>query len=398
MAYAASIDRFLDVLRERVCAKVDALALEKRRVRHGLLSIGLKLHCLGGEDLFDSLIEALGGGSCVLDRNVFRRSRARFCLVLPPVGSADAAILLLESIEQYAGCRIFNNPNIQLQVCSPGRLTPRNAALHAIGFYLSSDTLRQYALDDFATTVSECYYHRGKRMVIYDAGPFGDFDCAFAWWARGASGLTIRPTLPFLCSRTDVLVGPGSKADIRNINLLATLLVHAQSADGDGYWSSLGASFADDLVALLDGHLLSGLVEAPWIRVSDRRDWGDPRNDQIFFGALQELTAYAAAEATRLDNASSPQRTMIPGGNPERDASPPCDISRHRHLDVGKRAGRYSMKIAHQPGSEPLTISEQIPNPAVQPVPPPRPEREPERKEPVKVPEKEPANRIVVPR
>ena len=30
------------------------------------------------------------------------------------------------------------------------------------------------------------------------------------------------------------------------------------------------------------------------------------------------------------------------------------------------------MKIAHQPGSEPLTISEQIPNPAVQPVPPPR--------------------------
>ena len=54
------------------------------------------------------------------------------------------------------------------------------------------------------------------------------------------------------------------------------------------------------------------------------------------------------------------------------------------------------MKIAHQPGSEPLTIPEQIPNPAVQPVPPPRPEREPERKEPVKVPEKEPANRIVV--
>ena len=52
MAYAASIDQLLDVLRERVCAKVDALALEKRRVRHGLLSVGLKLHCLGGEDLF----------------------------------------------------------------------------------------------------------------------------------------------------------------------------------------------------------------------------------------------------------------------------------------------------------------------------------------------------------
>lgn len=54
------------------------------------------------------------------------------------------------------------------------------------------------------------------------------------------------------------------------------------------------------------------------------------------------------------------------------------------------------MKIAHQPGSEPLTIPEQIPNPAVRPAPPTRPEREPDRKEPVKVPEKEPANRIVV--
>ena len=55
MAYAASIDQLLDVLRERVCAKADALALEKRRVRHGLLSVGLKLHCLGGENLFDRL-------------------------------------------------------------------------------------------------------------------------------------------------------------------------------------------------------------------------------------------------------------------------------------------------------------------------------------------------------
>ena len=52
------------------------------------------------------------------------------------------------------------------------------------------------------------------------------------------------------------------------------------------------------------------------------------------------------------------------------------------------------MNIAHQPGSEPLTIPEQIPNPAVRPVAPPNPERRPDRKEPVKVPEKVPANRV----
>jgi hypothetical protein len=297
VAYAASTERLLEVLRARAPAKVEALALERRCVSHGLLSVGLKLHSLGDEDLFRPLIEALGGEKSVLDRNVYKRSQAKFCLVLPPVGSAHAAILLLECIELYTGCRVFNNPNIQLQVCSPGRLNGRNAALHAIGFYLSSDTLRQYALDDFATTVSEDYYNRGKRIVIYDAGPHGDFDGAFAWWARTASGLTIRPSLPFLSDRTDIMVGPGSKVDIHNINLLATLLVHAQSLDGDGYWSSLGELLASDLVSLLDRHLLAGLIEAPWVSTSNAEGTA---YDRLFLSALQELTAYAAAEATRL--------------------------------------------------------------------------------------------------
>ena len=299
MAYAASIERLLETLHARAPAKVDALALEKRRVSHGLLSVGLKLHCLGDEHLLNPLIEALGGEGRVLDRNVYKRSQAKFCLVLPPVGSARAAILLLECIEQYTGCPLFNNRNIQLQVCSPGRLNRRNAALHAVGFYLSSDTLRQYALDDFATTVSEDHYHRGKRIVIYDAGPNGDFDSAFAWWARTAGRLRIRPSLPFLSARTDIMVGPGSKVDIHNINLLATLLVHAQSPDGDGYWCSLGELFASDLVSLLDRHLLAGLIEAPWICISERD--GKTDNDHLLLSALQELTAYAAAEATRLE-------------------------------------------------------------------------------------------------
>ncbi|MEW5962143.1 MAG: hypothetical protein AB1749_01125 [Pseudomonadota bacterium] len=311
MAYAASIDRLLDTLRARAREKADALAREKRVVRHGLLSVGLKLHCLAEAELFDALIEALGGESSVLERNVYKCAAARFCLVLPPVGSAETAILLLECIEQYTGCRIFDNPSIQLQVCSPGRLAPRNAALHAIGFYLGSDTLREYVLDDFATTVSEDYYHRGKRIVIYDAGPFGDFDCAFPWWARTPAGLAIRPTLPFLSGRTDVLVGSGSRLDIHNINLLATLLVHAQSSDGDGYWSELGTTFIADMAALLDRHLLGGVVDAPWICPHDqgaRRE--SAGKDPVFFSALQELTAYAMDEASRLAR----RRLAIPGG------------------------------------------------------------------------------------
>ena len=327
MAYAASLERLLEVLHVRAPAKVDALAVEKRRVSHGLLSVGLKLHCLGDDVRFNPLVDALGGEGEVLERNVYKHSQSKFCLVLPPVGSARAAILLLESIEQYTGCPVFNNPNVQLQVCSPGRLSSRHAALHAIGFYLSSDTLRQYALEDFATTVSENYYHRGKRIVIYDAGPSGDFDGVFDWWARTADGrLIIRPTLPFLDARTDLMVGPGSQVDVHNINLLATLLVHAQSVDKSGYWSSLGELFAIDFISLLDRHLLTGLVEAPWVCIA-KMPWihiykteGNAHNDGLFLSALQELTAYAAAEATRLQQArelsahlSSLQKRERPG-------------------------------------------------------------------------------------
>jgi hypothetical protein len=308
MAYSACLDRLLQILHTRAPAKVEALNGEKRRVAHGLLSVGLKLHCLGEEDLFAPLIAALGG-QWILNRNVYRKERAKFCLVLPPVGSAKAAVLLLECIECYTGCRVFNNPNIQLQVCSPGRLNPRNAALHAIGFYLSSDTLRQYALEDFATTVSTEYYHRGKHLVIYDAGLLGDFDAAFAWWARSADGLFIRPSLPFLDARTDLLLGPGSSLDIHNINILATLLVHAQS-NGDGYWGALGELFADELISLLDRHLLAGLLEAPWVCIPTME--GTTAPGQLFASALQELTSYAAAEAARLTQLR--ERTFACGG------------------------------------------------------------------------------------
>jgi hypothetical protein len=247
------------------------------------------------------LISALGGEQC-LERNIFKTARASFCLVLPPVGSAEAAIALLEAIEIYSGSSIFNNPDIHLQVCSPGRLTARNAALHAITFYLASDTIRQYALDDFETTVSECAYYRGKRLVIYDAGQFGDFDGDFAWWARRGDKLIVRPALPFFNSRTDLLVGPGSPADIRNINLIATLLVHSQSTPSDGYWAWLGSSFREDVTSLVDRHLLSGILEAPWVR-ADEQTSIDPGEDQSFFAALQELTAYAVEEAHRLNSA-----------------------------------------------------------------------------------------------
>ena len=196
MPYGCAFEDLLAILHDRAPAKTDAVALQLRRVEHGLLSVGLKIHHLGKGSQFFSLVEGLGGASKVLEMNTYRHAQASLCLVLPPVGNARAAILLLECIERFIGCALFGNRKIQLQVCSPGRLDARRSALLAIGFYLGSDTLRRYACGDLETTVSRGRrYQRGQRLVIYDAG--GDFDRGFEWWERSGNGRDrlIRPQL-----------------------------------------------------------------------------------------------------------------------------------------------------------------------------------------------------------
>ena len=82
-------------------------------------------------------------------------------------------------------------------------------------------------------------------------------------------------------------------SDIENINLLATLLVHAQY---EGYWKQLGMQFEKEIGTLLEQHLLAGLIDSPWVRTDDTKSHDDER----FFSALQELVAYAFEEATRV--------------------------------------------------------------------------------------------------
>jgi hypothetical protein len=118
MGFARSAVRLL--LHGSAPAKVDAVALHRRRVEHGYLSVGLKIHCLGDGSQFSTLVEGLGGAKKILDVNYYKHSRASLCLVLPPVGSARSAILVLECIEHFIGSALFSNPQIQIQVCSPG--------------------------------------------------------------------------------------------------------------------------------------------------------------------------------------------------------------------------------------------------------------------------------------
>jgi hypothetical protein len=289
VAYTYRLQDLLSLLQSKVPALGNMLAANHRRVDHGLLSVGLKIHSLNNGQQFDALIEGLGGASKILEVNYYRDVRASLCLVLPPVGSAISAIHLIECIEQFIGSPIFGNREIQLQLCSPGRLSPRASALLGIGFYLGSDTLRRYTQADFRTTFESNFNHpRGIRLVLYDAE--GDFDRDFAWWNRQE----IRePEIPFKNGRTDILIGSGSRLDVQNINLISTLLVHSEY---DGYWGLLGQQFREEMETLLKRHILTGLLAAPWIRQS----WAQIGDDDKFFAALQELVAYAYGESARV--------------------------------------------------------------------------------------------------
>jgi hypothetical protein len=292
VSYGYSFENLLALLRGHAPPKVDAVARHRRRVEHGHLSVGLKIHCLGDGSQFSTLVEGLGGAQKILDINYYKHSHASLCLVLPPVGSARSAILLLECIEHFIGSALFSNRKIQIQVCSPGRLGARRSALLAIGFYLGSDTLRRYTLGELATSFAEDQYRpRGRRLVLYDAE--GDFDRNFDWWKESGKHRLVEPQLPFENGRSDLLTGSGSRLDIENINLLATLLVHAQY---QGYWNQLGMQFQEEMEALLERHVLNGLVDAQWVRTDDP----ESDDDDGFFAALQELVAYAFEESARI--------------------------------------------------------------------------------------------------
>src|SRR6516164_1663713 len=61
VSYRYSFEDLLAVLHGHAPAKVDAVALHRRRVEHGHLSVGLKIHCLDDAGQFTTLVEGLGG-------------------------------------------------------------------------------------------------------------------------------------------------------------------------------------------------------------------------------------------------------------------------------------------------------------------------------------------------
>src|SRR5260370_39260405 len=72
-AVAYTVEDLLSVLHPHCPVKIDALWTNRRRVEHGLTTVGLKIHCLGDNRELLNLIEALGGRS--EGRTLRRRSQ-----------------------------------------------------------------------------------------------------------------------------------------------------------------------------------------------------------------------------------------------------------------------------------------------------------------------------------
>ena len=301
MSYRYQLEDLLYLLYPAAPAIVDAISTNRRRVEHGLLSVGLKIHCLNDGAQFNEIVSELGGAQNILEVNRYKNQYASLCWVLPPVGNARTAIQLLEAIELATKSNIFNNDDIQIQVCSPNRLAPRYAALLAIAFYLGSDVLRLYTLGDFATTFSKFHhaskYDRGKRLVLYDAA--GDFDKDFKWWGLPFHGRPFVLTqLPFDNGRTDILTAK-SKLDIQNINLVASLFCHLEE---DGFWFQFGMQFEKDIRSLLKRHQLEHIPGAPWVRSEHSpKDALVEHGDDAFMLAMQELMSYTLEDVIRVN-------------------------------------------------------------------------------------------------
>lgn len=183
MVYDCRIDNLIAALAAHVpTQKLKQIVQKHRTSELGLLSVGFKLHCLELMPRLDELMVKLWRETTD-HKNLYLKEGAVQCWVFPPVGNANTAIAILETIEKAAGIEIFDNPKIQIQVCSPGRLSPKAAAYLTIGVCLGSDVLKDYRFEDLETSFSKArqFYTNnmasekprwGRRLALYDAGGF----------------------------------------------------------------------------------------------------------------------------------------------------------------------------------------------------------------------------------
>jgi len=216
--------------------------------------------------------EGLGGAQKTFSISTTTNTpHASLCLVLPPVGSAHSAILLLECIEHFIWiCAFSVTRKSRSKYVSPGRLDARRSALLAIRVLLGVGhangryTLEETSRPSFAekTTLPRAGDVWCSMMA------WGSFDRKFDWWKEFGKDRLVEPP-------TDIQKRPQRSAHgqrqagwtSRTSNLLATLLgpcsvpgllESARHASSRRRWRHCSSGIYSTV-----------LVDAPWVRTDD---------------------------------------------------------------------------------------------------------------------------------
>jgi hypothetical protein len=88
---AYTMENLLSVLHPSCPAEADALCKTRRRVEHGLTTVGLKIHCFDDKWELLNLIKALGVWCEVIGSRIYAHARASVTVILPTVGNARSA-------------------------------------------------------------------------------------------------------------------------------------------------------------------------------------------------------------------------------------------------------------------------------------------------------------------
>jgi hypothetical protein len=113
------MEHLLTVLDPHCPVKIDAVRKNRRRVEHGLTTVGLKIHCLGDNRELLNLIEALGGRSEVIGSRVYACTEAQ---PVSKMHSAANAVAVSKNNRTTASPRMLAAPNVYDstgRVCSP---------------------------------------------------------------------------------------------------------------------------------------------------------------------------------------------------------------------------------------------------------------------------------------
>ncbi len=230
-----------EVIKEASKEKLERALFDKT-----LLPIGLKAHT-GQNSSLSHFLKKTGG---------FVAHGQDTCFVANPVANAEMIELCLAVLEKKKKSSGINtDPESYYQACIPQRLDNEGCGIATLAFMLSRTKTLQY-------TPAFLDHNQGiNGVTIYDAGQV----VVGKHFVPGADGKSLTP---HFAGRTDMLLC-GSIEDIKNAQMILSLLVHATYQREELKHQKIGQQFTQEFKDLLQKHGYSDWLENKFVDIQD---------------------------------------------------------------------------------------------------------------------------------